>query len=344
MQLTFMLMAAAVLVPGPEKKDTAAELVSTTKIWDGASRNTQADIIRFKDRWYVVCVESSEERGRDAALRIIASEDAVKWESVDLLKSPTPNRGLNSPSFTLMPDGQLMISAYGIIARPDLPQPIPQFGGTINTMGWFSKDGKKWSESNQIGVMDYIFCKILWNDGTAYSFASGCICGIMQTVQLYSSKTGKNFNSVYEQTFSGFFPEEADIVFDGDEVYCLMSRGGGAIAEEGRQKGYFGKSKAPYRQWEWQETDQRLTRPNLMRLADGRILASIGIIDKKTRTAICELDPKTGKLKELLELPTEGRTTEVGLAMHDGHLWVSYHKLHSGKWSVHLAKVKLTRK
>lgn len=344
MLASLLTLFTAALVPAPGPTNTAAEIVLSKMIWSQGSRNTSADIIRFKDRWFVVCLESSKGDGKDAALRILTSEDAARWESIDLLKSPTPNRGLSSPSFTLMPDGQLMISAYGVIARPDLPVPIPQFGGTLNTMGWFSKDGKKWSEPAQIGEMNYIFSKIAWNDGTAYSYASGCICGIMQTVQLYSSKTGKGFSSVYERTFSGFFPEEADIVFNGDEVYCLMSRGGGAIAESDRQKGYFGKAKAPYRIWEWQDTEQRLTRPNLIRFADGRILASIGIIDKKTRTAVCELDPKTGKLTELVELPTEGRTTSTGLAMHDGHLWVSYHALHGGKWSVYLAKIKLSKK
>ena len=344
MQAFLMLSLAIPLVPAPEKTETAAELVNSRMIWDQGPRNTSPDIVRFKDRWFVACVESSGADGRDAAVRILTSEDGAKWESVDLLKSPTPNRGLNQPNFARMPDGQLMISACGVVPTPGAAVPVPQWGGTLNTMGWFSKDGRKWSESNQIGEMDYVFSSIVWNDGAAYSLASGCICGIMQTVQLYSSKDSKSFKSVYERTFSGFFPEEAAIVFDGNEAYCLMSRSDGAIAEEGRQKGYFGKSKAPYRQWEWQESEFRLTKPSLIRLADGRILASVSIIDKKKRTSICELNPKTGKLTELLELPTGGRTTNAGLAMHDGHLWVAYNAMHSGKSCVHLAKVKLTRK
>lgn len=37
----------------------------------------------------------------------------------------------------------------------------------------------------------------------------------------------------------------------------------------------------------------------------------------------------------------EVQLMHVGLAEHDGYLWVRYHSLKSGKWRVYLAKVKM---
>jgi hypothetical protein len=69
-------------------------------------------------------------------------------------------------------------------------------------------------------------------------------------------------------------------------------------------------------------------------------VAAVGLYDGKARTSLCELDPATGKLTEFLELPTDG-IIDVGLAWHEGQLWVSYHSGGAGKPGVHLARVKV---
>ena len=43
------------------------------------------------------------------------------------------------------------------------------------------------------------------------------------------------------------------------------------------------------------------------------------------------VDPETGKVDELLTLPSGGDTSYPGLVMHDGQLWISYYSSHDGK-------------
>jgi hypothetical protein len=75
-------------------------------------------------------------------------------------------------------------------------------------------------------------------------------------------------------------------------------------------------------------------------MPDGKIIASVGVFDKGSRTVLCELDPAGAKLTEVLELPTSGATVFAGLAVHDAQLWVSFHGTQEGKTGLYLAKVK----
>jgi hypothetical protein len=66
------------------------------------------------------------------------------------------------------------------------------------------------------------------------------------------------------------------------------------------------------------------------------------LYDGGARTSICQIDPESAKLTELLKLPSGGDTSYAGLVMHDGSLWVSYYSSHEGKTNIYLAKVELT--
>src|SRR5262249_17978335 len=84
----------------------------------------------------------------------------------------------------------------------------------------------------------------------------------------------------------------------------------------------------------------RIGGPNLIRLPDGRLIAVVRLYTPKARTAVCSLDPETGKLAELLTLPSGGDTSYAGLAWHDDLLWISYYSSHEGKTSIYLARVR----
>jgi hypothetical protein len=117
------------------------------------------------------------------------------------------------------------------------------------------------------------------------------------------------------------------------------------------QAGLLGTADAPYTDWKWQRIDAPLCVPNLLRLPDGRIIATVELSDKKDCITLCEFEMSTGELKEFLELPvsvknliqTAYHRQIVGLAYHDGHIWVSYHATHKDRLCIHLAKVKLAQ-
>lgn len=321
----------------PVRGETPAELVSTAVVWDQAPRNMSADLVQFKDRLFLVCDENSGQYAQDNALRVLSSADGSKWEPVTLLKSPTPGKGLSQPRFTVTSEGRLMIVATGFVPTPNVPDPVPKYGGTMKSMAWSSKDGRAWGDVDLIGPQNFPFSRVVWHKDVAYSYAVGTICGIMQTVQIHGRPAGEPFRDLDERTFSGFFPEDGALLFDGDTGYCLMSRTG----EGGWQRGMLGTSRAPYRRWEWKDLETRISPPNLLRLPDNRVLAAVGLFDGKARTSLCEFTPSTGKFTEWLVLPAAGQGTGPGLALHDGHVWVSFDAVQAGKPVVSVAKVKL---
>ncbi|MCO6458631.1 MAG: hypothetical protein J5I93_25270 [Pirellulaceae bacterium] len=336
MRTTCSMLCAVVLLASATRGEAEgrATLVRATKVCDQQPTVLGSDLVRFGDRWFAVQLEN-----HPAQARVFCSTDGADWEAVASLASRTPNRGVGNPRFGITADGQLMLTAVGVVPNPYAEVPVPMYGGTLNTLGWFSKDGRTWGTPQQIGQANFPFSGVVWDNGVAYSYGCGCICGSAQTIQLFTSTSGRRFESRYEETFSGFFPEEASVVLQGERAICLMSRSNGMFADEGRQTGYLGVAQAPYANWKWKAIDGRIKYPNLIRLPDERIVVAVALVGDEPRTVLCELDATTGALTELLAFPTGGKLQPIGLALHDGQLWASYHAGGEGMHRLHLAQI-----
>lgn len=306
-------------------------LITDPKVaWRQAPLRLGSDLVWFKDRWFAVFVEGTGDDSQVGSVRVISSLDRDQWESVALNKSSTPGRGVSVPRFSVTADERLMITAQGIVPTPNVADPLPKFGGTLSTLAWFSEDGRRWSECEQVAPHHFATNGVVWDRGTALSYGHGCICGSSQTVQVFSSKTGKQMQSVFEQTFSGFFPEEGALVVAGGRGYCLMSRSTGAIADSGRLMAYVGTSRNGHMDWSWQASNARIRFPNLLRVTDSHVIAAVGLVDTTPRTVISRLDLQSGQLTELVEVPTGGRLMPVGMALASGKVWISYHAPEAG--------------
>lgn len=298
-------------------------LVEIRKIWDQAPHNAFTDLVRFQDRWFCVFREGTGHVSPDGALRVITSADGKKWESAALITSP--NSDLRDAKINVTPDGQLMLS--GAEALHDKSKKTHQ------SLAWFSKDGRTWSEKHDIGDPDFWLWRVTWHKGKAYGI--GYDGRKEQTVRLYSSNDGRNFHTLVERFFDVGYPNETSLVFDGDTAYCLLRRDGTP------NTGLLGFSQPPYTKWEWKDLGQRIGGPHMIRLPDGRYVAAVRLHDGGVRTSLAWVDPQAGKLTEFLKLPSGGDTSYAGLVLHDGLLWVSYYSSHEGKTSIYLAKVRI---
>jgi hypothetical protein len=303
--------------------DDAVPTGTATKIWDQAPHNAFTDLVRFNDRWFCVFREGQGHVSPDGALRVITSVDGEKWESAALIQSSDSD--LRDAKITVTPDGQLMLC--GAEALHDKSQ------HTHQSLAWFSKDGRTWSEKYTIGDPDFWLWRVTWHKGTAYGIGYGC--GKEKSVRLYSSKDGKKFERLVERLLDIGYPNETSIVFEGDTAYCLLRRDGKA---KELNTGLLGVSQAPFTQWEWKDLDIKIGGPHMINLPDGRYVAAVRLYDKKVRTSLCWLDPQVGKLTEYLALPSGGDTSYAGLVVHEGQLWVSYYSSHEGKTSIYLSK------
>ncbi len=90
-----------------------------------------------------------------------------------------------------------------------------------------------------------------------------------------------------------------------------------------------------------EETNYRLGGPDMLELADGRIVVGARVYSPNTHTGLLWLDPQAGTLTEFLQLPSGGDTGYPGLAVRGNVLCVSYYSSHEGKASIYLAKMRL---
>ena len=308
-----------------QEKEKTMELIEARKIWDKAPHNAFTDLIRFQDRWFCVFREGKKHVAPDGALRVITSTDGEKWESAALITST--NSDLRDAKITITPDGQLMLCGVEVLHDKSKH--------TYQSLAWFSKDGRTWSDKHEIADPDFWLWRMTWHKGKAYGIGYGC--GKNQSIRLYSGKDGKKFETLVNCLFDVGRPNETSIVFDGNTAYCLLRR-------DGRPNtGMLGVSQPPYTKWEWKDLGVRIGGPHMIRLPNGRFVAAVRLYDGRQRTSLCWLDPQTGKLRESLVLPSGGDTSYAGLVLHDGLLWISYYSSHEGKTAIYLAKVKVDK-
>lgn len=309
----------------------AARLVEARKIWSEAPHNAFTDLIRFKDRWYCVFREGKAHVSPDGALRVITSLDGEKWESVALVTSKTGD--LRDAKITITPDGELMLSGAEALNNPQKKR--------HQSLCWFSKDGRTWSEGAHVGDADFWLWRVTWHKGKAYGIGYNTNPKRDErTIRLYASLGGRKFQTLKDDFAVQGSPNESSLLFTDDDIcYCLLRR------ETNPNTGLVGTSKPPYIDWTWKDLGARIGGPHWIRLPEegvtgGRYVAVVRLYDGGPRTALCWIDPTTGKFNAFLKLPSGGDTSYAGLIWHEGLLWISYYASHEGKTSIYLAKVK----
>jgi hypothetical protein len=303
-----------------------AELVEVRKIWDRAPHNAFTDLIRFGDQWFCVFREGKAHVSPDGALRVITSRDGRQWSSAALLTAT--NGDLRDAKIVLTPDGELMLSGAIALRPPAVAK--------HQSLAWFSKDGRSWTSPVVIGDTNLWLWRTTWHKQTAYSV--GYDTSAEKFVRLYSSRDGRNFETLVPRLFEEGYPNESSMIFlPDDTALCLLRRDGTPAS------GKLGSAKPPYTQWEWKDLGIKIGGPHFVRLPDRRIIAAVRLYDGKVRTSVMQLDAGAGKLTEILALPSGGDSSYAGLVWHEEVLWVSYYSSHEGRTSIYLAKARLPK-
>jgi hypothetical protein len=210
----------------------------------------------------------------------------------------------------------------------------PKDGYMFKSLVWFSDDGSNWTKGQEIGEPDmWIWC-VTWHGDTAYGVGYGC--GDEQIARLYSSKDGVQWNTLVSDLFpAGGYPSETSLLFTKDDTcYCLLRR------ETDDQAGQLGVSRPPYTKWTWKSVGQRIGGPKMVELPNGRLLAALRLHGGGEHTSVCWIDRTTGRLTEVLKLPSGGDNSYPGIVLaEEGLVWISYYSGHEGKTSIYLAKV-----
>lgn len=339
LRLRWGVLASAVLLGSGFGVAAPAELLVVRKIWDQGEHNAFTDLIRWRGRWWCSFRESAAHVGGDGAIRVLESADGTAWTSAAYVTEKDID--LRDPKLSITPDDRLMINCGGSV-----------YLGTKQLQSrqsrvLFSKDGRAWTTPARVLHEGEWLWRVTWREGIAYGAAYGN--GVKQagdapadewSLKLYASRDGLQWERVAPLEVTGR-PNETTLRFltNGDMV-AMVRR------EAGNQKGMFGISAPPYRQWTWSETGHRFGGPNFIRAADGgswivctrdHTTPPRGAA-KGVTTVVARLDAG-GQLQPLATLPSGGDCSYAGLAWHEGQLWVSYYSSHEGKSAIYLAKL-----
>ncbi len=321
-----LFLTTAQHVSGQESH-SEMKLISIQRIWDKAPHNAFTDLTRFNNRWFCVFREGETHVSPDGSLRVITSVDGENWKSAALITSEDTD--LRDAKITITPDGKLMLSGAG--ALHDKSE------HTHQSFSWFSDDGFNWSRENKIGDPDFWLWRTTWHKGEAYSF--GYACGEEKSLRLYRSDNGTVFQTSIENLGIEGYSNETSMVFKDDSAFCLLRR------DAEKNTGLVGISVPPYKIWLWKDLGIRIGGPQMILLPDGRFLAAVRLYKsddwQPARTSVCQINPYSGNINELLTLPSGGDTSYAGMILHDGFLWISYYSSHEEKTSIYLAKVAL---
>jgi hypothetical protein len=340
-------VAAPLLVLAPPSiAADAPQLLSVVKIWDRAAHNAFTDLIRWRDRWYCTFREAEAHVGGDGKLRVLESTDGKAWAPVGLVEEAGID--LRDPHLSVTPDDRLMIVAGGSVYR-----------GGRTLLGRqprveFSKDGRTWTRPQRVLSEGDWLWRVTWHDGRAYGVAYNAAArktpeakeaarstGPVSSapadwkLRLVTSEDGVNYSTITHLGVPGD-PNETTLRFlPGGEMMAMVRR------EGGNTFGWLGTSRAPYRDWRWQETRHRFGGPNFLALPDGNLWGSSRSYPGGARTVVARMTPTS--YTPLLTLPSGGDTSYAGMVWHEGLLWLSYYSSHEGKASIYLARIRLPR-
>lgn len=305
------------------------EVVDTLCIWNKSPHNAFTDLIRYNDYFYCAFREASSHMSLDGSIRVLKSEDGLRWTSVLVLS--WQGGDLRDPKLSITPSNQLLITV-GI--RLAVPSKIIEKLMSVS-----------WIYANEEITGPYL-CDTgygtwrwgpAWHKNYVYSigYAGKDFFGC-----LYRSNDGKKW-SVHKSPFfpaSDFFSNESSLVFsDKDISYCLLRRDGlNATA-------LLGQSQSPYQEWQWTDLGLEIGGPKMIFLSDGTLVAAFRVIDEdreNAKTVLYQIE-LNGKLIFLCELLSGGDTSYAGMVELDGYLWISYYSSHEDQSAIYFAKVKI---
>ncbi len=335
----------------PEANSTKATIVSISTVGPRKELQSESDIVHYKDHFYIAFTKPIRER--ESVIHILQSVDGRDWKLAATLRSESEERRpdiTHSPHyccrpvwFSTMPSGRLCVTGRA-----------PK-----KAIFWSTDNGNNWREEFDIDLSKS-YSRILWQNSRAYcSTDETSSCGErFEYFRVESADRGSSPETTYKLTHDTSTthtgPRESQLAFTDDRAICLLSFETynfdavrrWLIPSNSYATGQFGVSKAPYEKWTWTPTNLQFGHPNLLVLKDKRIIAIVFIDGDRARNALCQVDASTGKLTELLRLPTVATAQPVGMTEHDGHIWACFYdgpENRNNPVTLKVAKIKLGR-
>jgi hypothetical protein len=301
------------------------------KIGNKADHNAFVDLVEFNHQLYCCYREAENHISAQGRVCILTLNKNGEVCAVNRLQMT--NVDLRDPKLSITPDGQLLLIA-------DARQ-TDKNNRTLSARNlcWVSQTGQSWSSHQEFAERGWWLWRVRWQKNIAYGFAYN---KNQNTIHLYSGDPKRSFHRHQPNAFSlqkhnKGYPNESDLLFDGDKAYAIIRRDADSYSAQ------LGKSRYPYKKWQWIDLGQYIGGPAMLKITSNTAVVAGRIINKgKLVTGLMQLDLFTGKLIELGVLPSAGDNSYPGLVLDKQILYVSYYSSHQdNKSCVYLAQLDL---
>ena len=256
----------------PKVNATKAEIVSISTVGPRAERQSDSDIVRYKEHFYIAYAKDTREG--ESAFHILQSADGRDWKSAATLRSeieeqrPDVTHSTHYAGrpvwFSTMPSGRLCVTGRA----------------SEKTTIWSTDDGKDWREELDI-KLSRSYSRVHWRNERTYCVSDeSSSCGEkFEFFRLESADEGSAPKTVYKlshnsHTLTG--PRESQLVLTDDRAVCLLSfetynfdKVRRWLIPSGKYAtGKIGVSKAPFTEWTWTPSNLQIGHPNLLVLKD----------------------------------------------------------------------------
>ncbi|MEM7305714.1 MAG: sialidase family protein [Planctomycetota bacterium] len=323
----------------------APPLVSARRIWSEAPHCAFGDLVRFGDRFFATFREASAHvHGTDGKVRILASDDGERWESLALLEDE--GFDLRDPKLSIMPDGRLMMTCGG----SDYSDGLLEW----HTRVAYSADGTTWTAPRRVrGIpTNNWFFRLTWHDGVGYAMpnisgadpATGRAITSDRRIALFRTTDGMNYERAGDDLPLPSGACEASLAFDDEGVLTAVLRN----AEGDSDHGFLVRAAAPYTDFAVHRIEHGLGGPNLLRLPGGGLLVGTREwphdrpAEREGMATVFLRLHDDGTFERAFEVPSGGDTGYPGMQLHGDELVVNYYSSHEGSAAMYVARVPLS--
>ena len=264
-------------------------------------------------------------RGDIVILKLNRHGDLINKQVLSL-----PNCDLRDPKLTRDSQGRVYLNAYGRFYAED--------GTHLNSQSViaFSDDGWQFSQLRTYGKPYWWIWKLRWYQGHAYGFAYR---RSQQQLALYRGNPLRTFHPISapamcQQRDGLGYPNETDLLFNSQQALSVVRRDADSYSAQ------LGTAVFPFHRWHWRSLSGYIASPAMV--AINHYLVVVGRIWYQGRfvTALLTVDPKCGKVKRHLVLPSGGDCGYPGLHLEGNELHIAYYSSHQDNNShVYLAKI-----
>lgn len=314
-------------------RDSAILQYSNKRIWANRQSKGQyqafTDLEHFEGTWYCCFRQGRTHLSKDGVIYILRSRDGDNWQVAHRLADERFD--FRDPHMYIMPGNasrrpSLWLTCYRNTSR-----------GAPRTVTCSTHDGDTWSATTPIGPARAWLWRTTWNEHQDMGLAVGYVPG-GATVSLYCTSDGRQYGLLCEDLYTTpqgqGLPSEHGMAYDADgTAYCLLRRD----APDGKDDdAVFGVAAPPYREWSWSRSGVKVGGPDLLRLTDGRIVASCRRYEHPDKWfpaylqfAMTLVPPERSSLDyhqmDQIHSVSDADIGYAGLVEKDGHIWFSYY-------------------